>query len=660
MSEVRVCLSGRLVCMFLLSLAVGSTARSEPGMIGVRIASRDGWLTIESARENTPAGRAGLRAGDRIARIDGEPMQNVALGDALPRLAGPAGEEVTLTILRASGDKTEEFDITLTREPVSSLTSSNQEPRQPASYTPTRDAQQVQWHGNRIVSRVLPYPDFISLFIRLPIAHAAATGRGVNVAIVRRSPGRSFAARLREIAPEAQPRDYAMEAGQADLQALLAKLKEAGSRVILIPDVDTWPKQALMQFAEAILSEKLVLVVPADLSEDSDKIETINALHSLGALTVGRVDRQSLVVDRTPNRVRPFNKQIRTIRTDVFSTIGLEPHVDARTPAVAVAGVAALVLEKWPGLGGPEVKQKIVDGTRNVWQATSIETGQWTPSFAVDPITTEYKPFDEKAIFRFRVLDAAGALDVDTEIPWFLNMLNCHQAWEITKGRGAVVVVSDQGFHIQHPDLADRIKTTGHFGPTTFEASHQDFHGTDMSRILLSVAPEARIIPVLCSARNLEELPPNIAKSFEFALEQKADVVTASWSAQFNKNEDLLAAIHRVVDGGVAVSWFHFPQSYPGVLRPSFTYAWWEEDPRLGFADRFLTDPPGFHPVEIEAGLSGTAPQAAGLAALVKSVNPTMTPAQIEKLIFENSDRIGPNISIPDAFRIVQAAKSKS
>jgi len=45
---------------------------------------------------------------------------------------------------------------------------------------------------------------------------------------------------------------------------------------------------------------------------------------------------------------------------------------------------------------------------------------------------------------------------------------------------------------------------------------------------------------------------------------------------------------------------------------------------------------------------------------LAKSVNPALTPAQIEKLIFENSDPIGANVLIPDAYRLVQAARKKT
>ena len=284
----------------------------------------------------------------------------------------------------------------------------------------------------------------------------------------------------------------------------------------------------------------------------------------------------------------------------------------------------------------------------------------WQPAFSVDPITTRFTPNDEQAIFRFRVLDAAGALRVDTEIPWFLNMLNCQKAWEISKGRGAVVVMSDQGFHIKHPDLIGRIAATEQFGSMTFDDAEKDFHGTDMSRILLAVAPEARIVPVLCSGTPWDDKQSwgdNIAKSFQYAADVNADVVSASWADWFNTNQNILTAVSNVVDHGVVVSWFHYPHAYPGLLRPAFTYpVGWESEPRLGFADRFLTDPPGFHPVEIEAGLSGTAPQAAGIAALVRSVDPKLSPAQIEALIVQNATPIGGGILIPDVYKTLVAA----
>lgn len=532
--------------------------------------------------------------------------------------------------------------------------------------------EQVQWNGNRIVSRVLPYADFVSLFIRLPIAHAAATGEDVKIAVISSSSAEALAAAVKQIAPGSEVQTYAAAQNEQDAVKLAKDIISRTCRVALVPDVDAWGQREVVQLAETLIAGQVLVVVPSDLSEDRAEIKTVNRLHAAGALTVGRVDRQSAVTPLAERGGKPrsFNKNIRKIKTDLFSTVGLSDSSLSATPAATAAGVAALVLQKWPDLNPSQIRRKMIAGARRVWQARSVRTGEWNEwAISVDPVTTQYTPWCEQIVprFRFRVLDAAGSLEVDTEIPWFLNMLNCQKAWEITKGKGAVVVVSDQGFHLRHPDLAGRIKTTAEFGPHTLSALHQNFHGTEMSRILLAVAPEARIIPVLCSAQwkgdregYNAQLAGSVAQSFEYAVEQKADVVTASWASWFNEDQQLLSAIRSAADNGVVVSWFHFPGHYPGVLKPGFTYFKQRgKRQRIGFADRFLTDPPGFHPVEIEAGLSGTAPQAAGIAALVKTVNPNLMPNEIEELIVQNSTPVGQGILIPDAYRIVLAAKEK-
>ncbi len=526
---------------------------------------------------------------------------------------------------------------------------------------------QIQWNGNRIVSRILPEPDFVSFFIRLPIAHAAATGRGVHVSEVSRGGAAIIKANVLRIAPDSKVTRYSAEGAEDNAAELAGRVKHDGSHLVVIPDVSSWRQETAISFVGQLLGAGIAVFVPSDLAKNEAQIETINKLHSLGAVTVGRVDRQSMVMKEGDSEgvYRPFNHRIRRIETDVFSTIGIDRATDESLAVATAAGVAALVLEKWPGLSPTELRERIVCGARRVWQVTSIETGTWHGgAFSVDPVTTEYRPAKEKVIFRFRVLDAAGSLDVDTEIPWFLNMLNCQEAWKVTKGKGAVVAVSDHGFHLRHPDLQGRIRDTAEFGPASLDSGHQNFHGTDMSRIVLAVAPEATLIPVLCSAkaggdrnRFVGSLAENVAKSFRFATDKGVDAITASWMQSLNTNTALLDSIQTAVDRGVTVSWFHYPRDEPGVLRPSFVYLRLPKARQvIGFADRFLLNPPGFHPVEIEAGLSGTAPQAAGLAALARSVNPKLTPRQIEALIFENSTPIGRGILIPDAYAIVSAA----
>jgi len=73
-------------------------------------------LTIIAPIENTPAYRAGLHAGDIIFAIEGEGTSDLSLHEAVRRLKGDKGTEVTITIQRPSAG--EAFDVTLARDEV--------------------------------------------------------------------------------------------------------------------------------------------------------------------------------------------------------------------------------------------------------------------------------------------------------------------------------------------------------------------------------------------------------------------------------------------------------------------------------------------------------------------------------------------------------------
>ena len=54
-------------------------AAAPPGMLGITVKLENDWPTITVVHENLPASREGLRAGDRIIRIDGQSTQNESL-----------------------------------------------------------------------------------------------------------------------------------------------------------------------------------------------------------------------------------------------------------------------------------------------------------------------------------------------------------------------------------------------------------------------------------------------------------------------------------------------------------------------------------------------------------------------------------------------------
>jgi carboxyl-terminal processing protease len=86
----------------------------EFGGIGIEVSQEEERLTVVSPIDGTPASRAGLKAGDRIVTINGEPTRGMALADSVMRLRGPAGSSVTLGIVREV--EADPFDVTLTRE----------------------------------------------------------------------------------------------------------------------------------------------------------------------------------------------------------------------------------------------------------------------------------------------------------------------------------------------------------------------------------------------------------------------------------------------------------------------------------------------------------------------------------------------------------------
>ncbi len=72
----------------------------EFGGLGIEIAKKNDVLTVVAPIDDTPAARAGLKAGDQILKIDDEPTKGMDLAKAIQKMRGPAGKRVLLTIMR--------------------------------------------------------------------------------------------------------------------------------------------------------------------------------------------------------------------------------------------------------------------------------------------------------------------------------------------------------------------------------------------------------------------------------------------------------------------------------------------------------------------------------------------------------------------------------
>lgn len=85
--------------------------KGQFGGLGIEISIKDGMLTVISPIEDTPAYKAGIKAGDQILKIDDKFTKDLSINEAVKRMRGQKGTKVTLTIVRDGFDKPKEFPL---------------------------------------------------------------------------------------------------------------------------------------------------------------------------------------------------------------------------------------------------------------------------------------------------------------------------------------------------------------------------------------------------------------------------------------------------------------------------------------------------------------------------------------------------------------------
>lgn len=88
----------------------------EFGGLGIEVGMEDGFVKVIAPIDETPAARAGVRAGDLIIRLDDTPVKGLSLNEAVKLMRGKRGTDITLTIVREGADKP--LKLTLTRDRI--------------------------------------------------------------------------------------------------------------------------------------------------------------------------------------------------------------------------------------------------------------------------------------------------------------------------------------------------------------------------------------------------------------------------------------------------------------------------------------------------------------------------------------------------------------
>lgn len=93
-------------------LQIGTTG--EFGGLGIEVGMEDGFVKVIAPIDDTPADRAGIKAGDLIVRLNKKPVKGMSLDDAVNMMRGKKGTNITLTIVREGVEKP--LTISITRD----------------------------------------------------------------------------------------------------------------------------------------------------------------------------------------------------------------------------------------------------------------------------------------------------------------------------------------------------------------------------------------------------------------------------------------------------------------------------------------------------------------------------------------------------------------
>jgi carboxyl-terminal processing protease len=85
--------------------------KGEFGGLGITIGMKNDVLTVIAPIEDTPAWRAGIKAGDRILKVDGEPTKDMSVENAVKRMRGVPGTSVTISVMREEFKEAKDFVI---------------------------------------------------------------------------------------------------------------------------------------------------------------------------------------------------------------------------------------------------------------------------------------------------------------------------------------------------------------------------------------------------------------------------------------------------------------------------------------------------------------------------------------------------------------------
>lgn len=262
---------------------------------------------------------------------------------------------------------------------------------------------------------------------------------------------------------------------------------------------------------------------------------------------------------------------------------------------------------------------------------------------------------------------SAKSKDPSYKKQWYHQVIGSDKAWGVTTGsKDMVVAVIDDGIDIKHKDLMNQIIAPYDVLLDSTTKISIGEHGTHVSGIIASmmnngiggtgIAPNVKIMPINVFD-NEEALYSDVIVGIDYAIEHDADIINLSLGGT-EDSELLNDAIQRAYQAGILIiaaagndgeNINDYPASYDHVIAVSATnqydkIAYFSNyGPNIDIAapgtDIYSTLP--YNKFGYMSGTSMAVPVVSGVAALIWSVNPSLTNTQVEEQLYKTADDLG-------------------
>lgn len=274
-----------------------------------------------------------------------------------------------------------------------------------------------------------------------------------------------------------------------------------------------------------------------------------------------------------------------------------------------------------------------------------------------------------------------GASPNDPKYPaqWHLPQIHIPEAWSTTTGAATVLVaVIDSGVESTHPDLATKLVTGWNFLTGTSDTGDQMGHGTAVAGTIAAVSDNgigvagvswrSTILPVTVVDMSERAAYSDIAAAIEYAADRGARIINVSIGGQAQSDTLQYAVDYAWARGALifasamnaGASSPYYPAACDHVVAVAATDATGHLASFSNFGSWITVAAPGVDILTTSMGggygyWSGTSfasPIAAGVAALMLAVQPSLTNADLIRLLVQTADGGG----IVNAARAIQSA----